>query len=256
MVNVRVLHGFYMVNTRSQTMSLNNEIKEYFAELIKPLATSESIEKLLAQFEEKITQKLNIKIAEQSVKIEELESTLAIRENTIDLLLERVEAVEKRADDNEQYSRRSCLRIHNVAFDKTKNDQPEEVLKDCYSKMNLEYNDEEIDRVHRIGQSMKLEDGKEVKSLIVKFKSWNARKRFYQSRPKWKPGSKSPFVVTTDLTTRRYGLLKHARGIVEKMENIQYAFVDINCSLGLKSKTGKLYFFNSKSEFNDVLSKI
>ena len=43
---------------------------------------------------------------------------------------------------------------------------------------------EDIDRAHRIGMEYtEKNSGKEVKSLIVKFKSWRARKQFYDARP-------------------------------------------------------------------------
>ena len=35
----------------------------------------------------------------------------------------------------------------------------------------------------RVGKAFKDESGKNVKSITVKVKSWNARKRFYDSRP-------------------------------------------------------------------------
>ena len=49
--------------------------------------------------------KFDKKISEQNGKIEKLESIISIHENTTDQLLVK-------CDDNEQYSRRSCLRIH------------------------------------------------------------------------------------------------------------------------------------------------
>ena len=46
---------------------------------------------------------------EQNGRIEELESKLALKQNIIDNL-------EIECDDNEGYSRRSCLRIHGLDF--------------------------------------------------------------------------------------------------------------------------------------------
>ena len=55
-------------------------------------------------------------------------------------------------DDNEQYSRMSCLRIHGV---KVKENEDEDgimnVLVDCYSNVNLQFDANEIDRAHSIG---------------------------------------------------------------------------------------------------------
>ena len=189
----------------------------------------------------------------QNKKIEELENVLAIRDNTINVLQERIDAIEVHADDNEQYSRRSCLRIHNVEFDDIQS--VTNVLKDCYDKMNLEFDKNDIDRAHRIGKKQELDDGRVVKSIIVKFKSWDARKKFFKARPRGKPGDKS-FFVSQDLTSRRYNLLKCAKRLVGQNNKVEYAFCDINCSLGLKLTSGKFHYFNTKSKLIEILKDI
>ena len=80
---------------------------------------------------------------------------------------------------------------------------------------------ENIDRAHRTGMEYtEKNSGKKVKSIIVKFMSWRARKQFYDARPKIfkdrkkKPGYKS-FSVSADLTKRRYLLLHEAREIIK-----------------------------------------
>ena len=73
------------------------------------------------------------KFKEQHDRIEELEPKLAMKQNIIDHL-------EIKCDDNEQYSRRSCLRIHGFDFS---SDEDESVLKKlgkCYSDMRIEFN--------------------------------------------------------------------------------------------------------------------
>ena len=68
--------------------------------MIKPLATNTSLkEEVISEFESKIS--------EQNDKIYELESRVAIQEETINNLLTK-------CDNNEQHSRRSCLRIHGI----------------------------------------------------------------------------------------------------------------------------------------------
>ena len=57
-------------------------------------------------------------------------------------------------NDNEQYSRCSCLRIHGIeCSDDERNDNVLERVKECYEEMNLSFQDENIDRVHRIGKT-------------------------------------------------------------------------------------------------------
>ena len=97
-----------------------------------------------------------------------------------------------KCDDNEQYSRRSCLRIHRIeCSDDERNDNVLERVKECYKEMNLLFQDENIDRVHRIGKTYTDENtGKKVKSIIVKFNSWKSRQQFHNARPKHFTSSK------------------------------------------------------------------
>ena len=155
--------------------------------------------------------KIEDKFKEQNDRIEELESKLAIKQNIIDHL-------EIKCDDNEQYSRRSCLRIHGLDFS---SDEDEGVLKKvekCYSDMGIEFNQIEIDRAHYIGKPYMDKKKNKVRSIIVKFRSWKSRTAFYKARPRnhldrqKKPGSS--FNVSLDLTKCRYNLLIKAKGLI------------------------------------------
>ena len=118
--------------------------------------------------------KFDEKISEQNTKIEKLESFITIHENTIDQLLVK-------CNDNEQYSRSICLRIHGVEVKENEVvDGVMNVLEDCYSSVNFQFDANDIDRAHRIGLPYTDKNsGKKVKSIIVKFRSWKARQHFY-----------------------------------------------------------------------------
>ena len=62
-----------------------------------------------------------------------------------------------------------------------------------------------------------------MKSIIVKFRSWKARKPFYKGRPwYYADSSKEPgFTVSVDLTKRRYLLLTKAKGLIKGNSNIK-----------------------------------
>ena len=98
-----------MVITRSSGKSesmpdISQESCKYFSKLIKPLATNTSLKEMFDKMEEEVISKFESKIND---KIYDLESRVAIQEETIDNLLTN-------CDDNELYSRRSCLRIHGI----------------------------------------------------------------------------------------------------------------------------------------------
>ena len=113
------------------------------------------------------------------------------------------------------------------------------LLKDCYSRVNLQFHANDTDRAHRIGLPYtNKKSGKKVKSIIVKFRSWKARQRFYKGRTWYYADSlkKPGFIVSVDLPKRRYLLLTKAKGLIKGNSNIKYVYSDINCSLALRFK--------------------
>ena len=82
-----------------------------------------------------------------------------------------------KCDDNKQYSRRSCLWVHGIESNSNeKHKDVIEKIRECYNALESPFNEEIIDRVHRVGKDYKDKiSKKKVKSIIVKFKSWKAR---------------------------------------------------------------------------------
>ena len=87
----KIVHGFHMVVTRSSAkttnMSVLREIREYFSELVKPLATIEILEDKFKKLKDEIISKSEEKFDEQDRKIDELKGKIAIQANTIDQLI-------------------------------------------------------------------------------------------------------------------------------------------------------------------------
>ena len=240
-------------NTRSASkMSISEDLKEYFSNLIKPLATSnEALKNMLEKMQKDINDKFESLIKEQNDKINELESSIKVKDVVIPNLVIQ-------CDDNSQYSRRSSLRVHGVPV-KDSIDGNENILttlQECYKSVNATFKSEEIDRAHRIGPVYHDKDGNKVRSIIVKYKSWKAREEFYLKRPKFsknKPVSKS-FSVSVDLTKRRYELLSKAKRVVTGNRNVNYVFSNINCALGISMKDGSFKYFNTDAELDDILN--
>ena len=126
------------------------ELKCYFEKLTEPLVTNNSLEELFNKLKDEIVKKIDEKISEQNVKIEKLESIITIHENTIDQLLVK-------CDDNEQYSRRSCLPIHGVEVKENEDEDGVMIV--------LQFDANDIDCAHRIGLPYTDKNsGKKVKS--------------------------------------------------------------------------------------------
>ena len=74
------------------------------------------------------------------------------------------------SDDNEQYSRRSCLRIHGIEFKEGDDGDVMEEIEKCCDVMGIPFHENEIDKTHGIEKPFwDKERKKKVRSVIVKY---------------------------------------------------------------------------------------
>lgn len=238
-------------------METINKLLEELKEDLKTKASSELVTKLLNEIkardsridllEEKV-QKLENDAAEFKSRVEKLEGFNAVIKNTVNLL-------ERKIDDNEQYNRRSSLRIVGIPLPQSGNEKSNESL----DKVKLVFNDLpdvnipncSFDRAHRIGRKVENIDGVEKQQMIVKFTTWRHRSMVYFNRKNLRNHK-----VYIDLTKRRFDLKKLADEIVKGNDNILFAMVDINCRLCLKLRNGNKRFFSSEDELNKIIEEI
>ena len=85
-----LLHGFHMVLTHSsaktENMAISEEIRNYFSDLIKPLATNQSLEEIFSKFKEEIVSKFEEKLEQQMNQTDKLEGRLEKQANRINEL--------------------------------------------------------------------------------------------------------------------------------------------------------------------------
>ena len=139
--------------------------------------------------------------------------------------------MEEKIDNNEQYSRRLCLRINEIPLPEDGNESGEDCLdkvKQLISELpDIDIPEVVIDRAHRIGKFKTDENGKIIgKQVIVRFTTWRHRTLLYKNRKKLKDVR-----IYLDLTKKRLDLLKLASRKVEGNENVSFAFSDLNCNL-------------------------
>ena len=212
------------------------------------LVSNDRISSLITDLEK------NLKISFAS-EIEKITKPLVGRVEALEGKLSIYEAhlneMESRLENAEQYSRRSCLRIFGVPLP----EDGDESAKNCLTKvrkvfkeLDVDVPDDCIDRAHRIGKVKTNSDGEKQQAVIVKFRSWEKRVAVYRARRK-----KDNINILLDLTPKRAKLFSVARERVKTHSGIQFAFVDINCRLGLKLENGSLKFFASESELDKLL---
>ena len=200
---------------------------------------------------------LNDKIMYQDAKIASLEKESINHEERILYLEENLQILQdknavlnssinfltKQNDAQEQYSRRSCLRINGIP--KVEN----ESSADCVTKvievckdLNIKLEESDIDRAHRVG--------KDRKTMIVKFYSFNKRTSIYKNRKK---ATNKNTKIYLDLTKQRLKLLDEASDQITKDCNVEYVFGDINCNVVAKLKSGQYKFFDNIQMFRDKI---
>ena len=85
-------------------MVVSKETSDYFTKLIEPLVTTQRLQEMFGKLKEEIIERFEEKVTAQNQKIVDLEERIALQEK-------KIENLSIKCDDNEQYSRRYCLRM-------------------------------------------------------------------------------------------------------------------------------------------------
>ena len=163
-----------------------------------------------------------------------LRDRVAVLSNAIDHL-------KVSADAQEQYSRRTCLRIKGIK--KERDETAEKCLlkvKNMCKDLNVNIPDESFERAHRIG--------KDKDSIIVKFTSFRYRTLLYRNRKK-----EGPVKIHLDITKKRLDLLDKARNLITDDCGVEFVFADINCNTVARMSDNSYKFFNDLEKFTELL---
>ena len=193
------------------------------------------------------------KLDDKDKTIEDLQAKVTLLEGKVAYNEKRYELLERRMDDSEQYSRRTSLRINGIPYHgKESAEESLRKVKVEVVKLGIDIKDDDYDRAHRVGFTKDIQ-GNPVKNcqMIVKFTSFRSRTDVYRNRKKGTEGGKVRFYV--DQTKRRFDLRKMAVEYVKDKPDVDFAFVDINCSLCLRLKNGQFRFFNSEEELINLV---
>ena len=95
----------------SKKIVISKEISDYFTKLVKPLVTTQRLEKMFGKLKEEIIERSEEKFTAQNQKIVDLEEKIALQEK-------KIKNLSIKCDDNEQYIRRYCLWMHSLKYDK------------------------------------------------------------------------------------------------------------------------------------------
>ena len=172
-----------------------------------------------------------------------------------------IDTIRAATNSTEQYTRRESVRVSGLLAESSSSEAKiMRAIEDCHIAMNIPYAKEDIDRAHRVGRVFKSErDGKEYHPIIIKFRYFAAKKRFYEARPKGNRATRPPnkqFTVSVDLTKPNYDLLRQAREKTEDLDKVAFCFSDVNCHTGLRTSDGHVRMFSSPAQLDEVIEKL
>jgi len=239
----------YSLRERASSTS-NDDFLAKFEERFT-LMKDELIKEIRNEIRDEIKKDFEVIIKDQSKRITELESTVAVLQQHVQTLKHTQTKNSSSMEELEQYGRRLCLRIHGIPCKEgkeTAGDVLKEV-KDLITESKSEIPVVCVDRAHRIGKKNENEDGIVSQAIIVRFTTFRHRTLLYRNRK-----SLSEARVQLDLTKQRYTILKDARGVLKlNPELAKFVYADINCRLKVKFNDDKESFFESIDELNGFL---
>ena len=254
------------IQTRSQTrdtsrpkMTLSEDDKEFFAAQLANQTASNN--NLISEMKVDIIKSINALEEKLAARIQLAENKIAAQQTTINNLNERIDNQDKvisdlviQANSTEQYTRRESVRIHRIPSSESETQEKTmATIRKCHEDLGLPFSPDLIARAHRIGKQTE-KNGTSYNSIIVKFKQFSDKSKFYKARPtssrsksaagatgssRGRGGSSSTrernipnFRVSLDLTQSNYKLLDEARTKIQS-STIKYAFADHNYNLGV-----------------------
>ena len=151
-------------------------------------------------------------------------------------LKQAVNMTNYKLDELEQYGRRENLRIHGIQESPNNKDDGKNIVLNIAKILNMELNENKIQRVHRLGKKKKSPTAR-PRPIIARFVSYKNRNEFLYAKKKLKENAihKSAF-ITEDLTPLRAKLL---RCVKEECEDNFVSCHTINGAIIMKKSAYK-----------------
>ena len=128
------------------------------------------------------------------------------RDAEIDTLKARVASLEGIVEEQEQYSRRNCVRVW-MDQKEEQADSTDDIILSVAKKMDVDVKMDEICRSHRVGRTSDRRDAK-PRAIICRFTSYRVKQRFMRGRKGLKD---TKIYVSDDLTRQRADLFNKTR---------------------------------------------
>ena len=198
------------------TMAVNEAVTSAVTKLekdvIKPMQEQNKKLYLKVKESEEIIRSKDELLAQKNDQISKLESDvelLAQKNDQISKLESDVKTLTKstskltdKLDDLEQYGRRNSVRMYNINCASYNNNCLDAVVDVLQNKLKVSVGSNDIDRCHPVGK----QNINGLKPIIVKFKTYNAKREVYSSRSNLK-GNPDKIFITEDLTEQNHKMV-------------------------------------------------
>ena len=206
----------------SQTMQLKEQIKEVIcAEPVLAKLVDQITAAVLDQVTQNVYAAINLDLEKNKKDLEKSQKQVNELEKKVKQMEKKLMDCENSQEEQEQYSRRNCLRIYGMPEKKDENSD-DVVLQLVNSKLNLGFQvrESDLDRTHRIQpRKPRTEGAEQPRPLIVKFARYNVRQKVYAARMKLK---NTRIYIREDLTRSRQELIRETL----KCESISKAWTN------------------------------
>ena len=164
-------------------------------------------------------------------------------EKEVSKLKKELSTVNKTLEEQEQYSRRNCLRIQGIK--ETEGENTDALVSNIVrDRLKIDISPSDIDRSHRImPRNRNPDETVKEKCIIVKFATYNMRQRVYQARAKLKG---TTIFINEDLTSERQALMYAAR----KCRAISWTWSQDGKIFGITSKDRKRVIIRSRNDLD------
>ena len=198
----------------SVKVELKKDIDREIEQKVK-VKVKKEVQKEVKEIKEQVGEKVRESMKEEvKAQIQGLKEEIVKKDMEIKNLIGKIES---RAEEQEQYSRRNCLRFSNIPFKKDDGSEAEFasdmntdkiVLDICNNSLGLTaITTDDISRTHVVGTPS---DGK--CQIIARFNSYRLRHKVFSAKAKLKDDPDKRF-ITEDLTKTRYAIVKRLSGL-------------------------------------------
>lgn len=200
----------------------------------------DQIEHLVGQIVSGVTAKLNEKINQLELANSELRNENANFRS-------KIQDIEEKLDEHEQYSRRNNIRVSGVA--ETKGEITDDVVLDICNNIGADITVNDIDRSHRVGKPK--ESGSKPRDIIVKMCSYRSRQKIMLQRSTLKVKGHGGVYINEDLTRKRSYLLYKSRELVRSRHLLSAWSADGN--ILVKDNKSKIHRVQSENQLDNFL---